>query len=200
MGDFLITRRGGKSADRTESPSINFISATTTSLVFTFKNNENEQVDLYYGINQATPTTKITLASNATSSNITFSGLTNTTLYNITAFAVVTNPISKKIKSVIVETEGRTLVPAPTITQVSKTAFAITFTVRNNSSKNGEVIYGLTTPPVTTTIPLNSNTTSTNQTIEDLQPLTTYTVFAQTIVPGFTNSTITSSNVTTETD
>ena len=199
MGEAFIVRRGGKAEEvlRTAVPNINFISATTTSLTFTFKNNENAEVDLYYGTTTP-PTTKITLAANATSSNQTISGLNDTDTFDVYAYAIVTDPTSKKIKSEIVETQAQTLIPAPTITQVSKTTDSITFTVRNNSRVAADVTYGLTTPPTTTTLQLAANTTSVNQTISGLDDNTSYTVFAQAKVAGFTDSAIASSSVTTD--
>jgi hypothetical protein len=196
MGEGLIVRKGGKAVERTATPNINFISSNTTSITVTFKNNENAEVDLYYGLTTP-PATKITLAANATSSNITFSELTDTTAFDVYTYALVTNPVSKKIKSEIVETEVKTQVATPTITQVSTTTDSITFTVRNNSSKNGDVVYGLTSPPVTTTVALNSNTTSANQTISGLDDDTQYTVFAQAKVTGFPDSSIVSGTITT---
>jgi hypothetical protein len=197
MGEAKIVRRGGKRVDRTANPNINFITSTTTSITVTFKNNENAEVDLFYGTTTP-PTTKITLAANATSSNITLSELTDATAYNIYTYAIVTDPISKKVKSEIVETEAKTQVAPPTITQVSKDTESITFTITNNSSKNGDVVYGLTSPPNTTTLALNANTTSANQTISGLADNTQFTVFAQAKVAGFADSAIASSTVTTD--
>ena len=197
MGSSYIVRKGGKAVERTAVPSINFISAATTSLTFTFTNNEAVEVDLYYGLTTP-PQTKITLAGNGTSSNVTFSGLNDTETFNVYAYAIVTDPTTKKIKSEIAETQAKTLIPTPTITQISKTETSITFTVQNNSRVAADVIYGLTSPPTTTTLSLAANTTSTDQTISDLTPGQTVTVFAQAKVEGITDSAIASSSVTTD--
>jgi hypothetical protein len=171
------------------APTINLISTTTTSLTFTIKNNSALTRNVVYGLTSPPTTTTLSLAAGVTSSNQTISGLTNTTDFIIYAQADT---------SVIAEQAAQTLIPTPTITQVSKTTTSITFTVRNNSSKNGDVVYGLASPPVTTTVALNSNTTSANQTISGLADNTQFTVFAQAKVTGFADSAIASSTVTTD--
>jgi hypothetical protein len=104
MADSLIVRKGGgKAAERTSTPAINFVSSTAFTIVVNFVNTESEQVDLYYGLTTP-PATKITLAAGATSSNITFSGLDEDTSYEIYSYAFVPNPLSKKIKSEIFST------------------------------------------------------------------------------------------------
>jgi hypothetical protein len=107
MAEGFITRRGGVGAERTEAPSINFISKTGTQIVVTFTNNEANEVDVFYGITSSL-TDKVTLASTATSSNITFSGLDPNTPYTISAYAIVTNATLKKIKSEIITTSVTT--------------------------------------------------------------------------------------------
>lgn len=102
MGDAIISRRGAAASIRTITPSINFVSKTFEEIVVAFTNNENTEVELFYGINQNPPTTKITLAANATSSNVTFDELDIDTGYSINAYAAVTNILLKKIKSNIV--------------------------------------------------------------------------------------------------
>lgn len=201
MGEALIVRKGGESVERTAVPSINFISAVTTSLTFTFTNNEAVEVDLYYGLTTP-PQTKITLAANTTTSNITFSTLNDTDTFNVYAYAIVIDPTIKKIKSEIAETQAKTLIPTPTITNVSQGVTgiddaSISFTVRNNSRLAGDVIYDLVTPPIETTLQLNANTTSSNQTISGLGDNETFTIFAQTKITGFADSAITSQSVTT---
>lgn len=197
MGDAFIVRKGGKSVERTTNPSINFISATTTSLTVTFTNNDSGQVDLYYGIEENPPTTKITLDPEETSSNITFTLLNNTTEYEIFAFSIVTDPVSKKIKSEITSSNLKTLIPAPTISFTSINFFDVSFTVTNNSNENATIIYDLITPPVENILQINNNSTSSIQTFENLDDNTTYTIFAQAFVDGFVDSIISSFNFTT---
>jgi hypothetical protein len=69
--------------------------------------------------------------------------------------------------------------PPPSINFVSATGTSITFTITNNSIKTREVVYGLTTPPDTTTLTLNSLETSANQTITGLQSGVSYIIYAQ---------------------
>jgi len=69
--------------------------------------------------------------------------------------------------------------PQPRINFVSATGTSITFTITNNSIKTREVVYGLTTPPDTTTLTLNSLETSANQTITGLQSGVSYIIYAQ---------------------
>jgi len=69
--------------------------------------------------------------------------------------------------------------PAPTITLISTTQDSITFTLTNNSIQTRDITYGLTTPPNTTTITLESLETSTNQVISGLDLATTYIIYAQ---------------------
>jgi hypothetical protein len=105
MADGFIVRRGGKAEEvlRTATPDINFVSKTQTQIVVTFKNNDAAEADVFYGLTSPL-TTKVTLATNTTSSNITFSGLDADTQYTISAYAIVTDATLKKIKSQIVST------------------------------------------------------------------------------------------------
>jgi hypothetical protein len=105
MADGFIVRRGGKAEEvlRTATPDINFVSKTQTEIVVTFKNNDAGEVEIYYGLT-APLTDTVTLATGATSSNITFSGLASDTQFTVSAYALVTDPTSKKIKSEIVST------------------------------------------------------------------------------------------------
>jgi hypothetical protein len=106
MADGFIVRRGGKVEEvlRTATPDINFVSKTQTEIVVTFKNNDAGEADVFYGLTSPL-TTKVTLATNTTSSNITFSGLDGDTQYTISAYAIVTDATLKKIKSEIVSTQ-----------------------------------------------------------------------------------------------
>jgi hypothetical protein len=67
----------------------------------------------------------------------------------------------------------------PTIRIVNITPTSVVFTVTNNSINTQNVTYGLTTPPTDETITLESNETSTNQTISSLDPEENYILFAQ---------------------
>jgi hypothetical protein len=115
MADGFIVRRGGKAEEvlRTAIPDINFVSKTTSQIVVTFKNNDTTQADVFYGLTSSL-TTKVTLASNVTSSNITFSGLNPGTQYTVSAYAIVTDATLKKIKSEIVSTNITTNPPVYT--------------------------------------------------------------------------------------
>jgi hypothetical protein len=197
MADGFIVRRGGKAEviEKAETPTINFVSSTTTSITFTIKNNDAQTAVILWERDDTTPdANSLELTAGATSSNLTISGLTEGTLLTIYATANVTD----KIKSNVAELVRGTTLATPTITQVSKTTSSITFTVRNNSNQAADVTYGLTSPPTTTTVALNANTTSANQTISGLADDTQFTVFAETKKANHTNSAIASSTVTTD--
>jgi hypothetical protein len=196
MGEGLIVRRGVKAEviEKAETPTINFVSSTTTSITFTIKNNDAQSAVILWEQNDTTPdANSLELAAGVTSSDLTISGLTEGTLLTIYATANVTN----KIKSNVAELEQGITLATPTITQVSTTPSSITFTVRNESNIAVDVTYGLTSPPTTTTLSLNATTTSENQTITGLTQNTEFTVFAQAKKAGYTNSAITSSEVVT---
>jgi hypothetical protein len=103
MGEGFIVRKGGGGVERTATPDINFVSKTTSEIVVTFKNNDANQANVFYGLTSPL-TTIVTLATNTTSSNITFSGLDSNTQYTISAYAIVADATLKKIKSEIVST------------------------------------------------------------------------------------------------
>jgi hypothetical protein len=105
MADGFIVRRGGKAEEvlRTATPDINFVSKTNSEIVVTFKNNDAGEAEIYYGLT-APLTDTVTLATGATSSNITFSGLAANTQFTVSAYALITDPTTKKIKSEIVST------------------------------------------------------------------------------------------------
>jgi hypothetical protein len=105
MADGFIVRRGGKAEEvlRTATPDINFVSKTDTQIVVTFKNNDAGEAEIYYGLT-APLTDTVTLATGATSSNVTFSGLAANTQFTVSAYALVTDPTTKKIKSEVVST------------------------------------------------------------------------------------------------
>jgi hypothetical protein len=115
MADGFIVRRGGKAEEvlRTATPDINFVSKTNSQIVVTFKNNDATEADVFYGLTSPL-TTKVTLATNTTSSNITFSGLDPSTQYTISAYAIVTDATLKKIKSEVVSTNITTDTPVYT--------------------------------------------------------------------------------------
>ena len=183
-------------AEQALAPTITFVSSTTTSITFTVKNNDAQTAVILWEQNDTTPdANSLELAAGVTSSNLTISGLTEGDLLTIYATANVTN----KIKSNVAELVRGTTLATPTITQVSKDSESITFTVRNNSTQALDVTYGLTSPPTTTTVALNANTTSANQTIGGLDADTSYTVFAQAKKTNHTDSVIASSTVTTDT-
>jgi hypothetical protein len=103
MGHVYLPRKGGAAAERTAVPTINFVSKTAQTITVTFTNNDSGEVEIYYGLT-APLTDTVILATNTTSSNITFSGLADDTTFTIFTYAIVTNPISKKIKSEVVST------------------------------------------------------------------------------------------------
>ena len=104
MAEGFITRRGGVgAAERTTSPSINFVSKTGNQIVVTFTNFEANEVDIFYGIT-STLTDKVTVLASGTSSNVIISGLDGNTPYTISAYAIVTDATLKKIKSEVVST------------------------------------------------------------------------------------------------
>jgi hypothetical protein len=195
MADGFIVRRGGKVSEKAETPTINFVSSTTTSITFTIKNNDAEDATIVYRVDSLTADGEsISVAAGVTSGNQTISDLTEGDL--ITIFA--TANVEGKVKSNVAELLGGTTLATPTITQVSKTLDSITFTVRNESNLATDVTYGLTSPPTTTTLALAAETTSTNQTISGLDDDTQYTVFAQAKTANHTDSAIASSTVTTD--
>jgi hypothetical protein len=100
---FIVRKGGGAAAERTAVPTINFVSKTQTEIVVTFKNNDAAEADVFYGLTSPL-TDKVKLATNTTSNNITFSGLDVETQYTISAYAIVTDPTLKKIKSEVVST------------------------------------------------------------------------------------------------
>jgi hypothetical protein len=106
MADGFIVRRGGKAEEvlRTANPDITFVSKTFNEIVVTFKNNDANEADVFYGLTSPL-TDKVTLATNTTSSSITFSGLDDDTQYTIFAYAIVTDATLKKIKSEVVSTQ-----------------------------------------------------------------------------------------------
>jgi hypothetical protein len=109
MGDGFIVRRGGKAEEvlRTAIPSINFVSKNFNEIVVSFTNNEQAEVELYYDMTTTPPTTKITLASGATSSNVTFTELADDTTFTIFAYSLLVDPtgLAKTVKSQIVSTD-----------------------------------------------------------------------------------------------
>jgi hypothetical protein len=115
MGEAFIVRRGGKAEEvlRTATPDINFVSKTFDEIVVTFKNNDAGEAEIYYGLT-APLTDTVTLATGTTSSNITFSGLAANTQFTVSAYALVTDPTTKKIKSEVVSTNITTDAPVYT--------------------------------------------------------------------------------------
>jgi hypothetical protein len=108
MGESKIIRRGGAgAAERTVSPTINFVSKLDTQITVTFTNNDTEECEIYYTLTQFTDN-KVLVNANETSSSVTFTGLDPDTDYDIFAYAIVTNPLLKKIKSEIVFVTIRT--------------------------------------------------------------------------------------------
>jgi hypothetical protein len=74
------------------NPTITFVSATSSSITFTVRNNANVSANIYYEQGDNTPDANfVTLGTNVTSSNITISGLTPSTSYIIYAEAQKTN-------------------------------------------------------------------------------------------------------------
>jgi hypothetical protein len=195
MADGFIVRRGGRESQRVETPTINFVSSTTTSITFTIKNNDAEDATIVYRVDSLTADGEsISVAAGVTSGNQTISDLTEGDL--ITIFA--TANVEGKVKSNVAELERGTTLATPTITQVSKDDSSITFTVRNESKTATDVTYGLTSPPTTTTLALAAETTSSNQTISGLAEDTLFTVFAQAKKTNHTDSAIAESAVTTD--
>jgi hypothetical protein len=109
MAEGFITRRGGVgAAERTAVPTINFIEKDDSSITVTFKNNDTEEATIFYGLTTPPDSDSVVLATDTTSGNITFSGLDDDTPYTIFAYALVTDPVSKKIKSEIVSIQVTT--------------------------------------------------------------------------------------------
>jgi hypothetical protein len=108
MADAIITRRGGTPFNRAKRPSINLVDKTAFTIIVNFTNNEDTEVDLFYGLDETPPTTKITLAGGATSSNVTFSGLDDNTDYTIFSYVFINDIFLKKIKSEIISTTIKT--------------------------------------------------------------------------------------------
>jgi hypothetical protein len=109
MAEGFITRRGGVgAAERTEVPTINFIEKDDSSITVTFKNNDTEEATIFYGLTTPPDDDSVVLDADTTSGNITFSGLDDDTTFTIFSYALVTDPVSKKIKSEIVAIQETT--------------------------------------------------------------------------------------------
>ena len=87
MAKGILTRRGGGAGEPTPPPSINFVSATGTSITFTITNNSIRDRDITYGLTTPPTTTTINIAANSTSAEQTISGLDGSTVYIIYAQA-----------------------------------------------------------------------------------------------------------------
>jgi len=168
------------SAQRTAIPTISFVDKTSESITVTFTNNEDEEVDVYYGLSTPPDEENIELNSQATSSNVVFDNLTQGTEYSIYAYAI-TKPTSKKIKSEIVELQVTTIAqtqPA-TLSFVSKNEISITLGVSNNDDEplTSLTITGGEATFTESNVNIAPNTTQ-NFTIPNLIPNKTYNFIA----------------------
>lgn len=83
------------------NPTITFVSATSSSLTFTLRNNAVVSADIYYELDDTTPDANfVTLGAGSTSSNITISGLNPSTSYIIYAQAQKTNYYDSGVVSI----------------------------------------------------------------------------------------------------
>jgi hypothetical protein len=73
------------------NPTITFVSATTSSITFTVRNNSSTQVDVYYGTSSNPSSTFVSLNANTTSSNLTIGGLNAGSQYTVYAISKKTN-------------------------------------------------------------------------------------------------------------
>jgi hypothetical protein len=92
MAESYINRVIRIGVEKTSNPTINFISKTSSSLVFTITNNDNSDAIIYYELDDTTPdSNQIILNANQTSSNITFSNLNENITYVLYVFALGLN-------------------------------------------------------------------------------------------------------------
>ena len=104
MADGFIVRRGGTVG--TKAPTINFVSKTDTTIVFTLTNNDTATADVFWEVADPTPDQNvISLAGGATSSNQTLSGLDDDTNFTIFAFANAENKAGSDTVSLTVKTD-----------------------------------------------------------------------------------------------
>lgn len=124
------------SAQRTAIPTISFIDKTGNSIKVTFTNNEEEAVKVYYGLSTPPDLDTVVLNEAQTSSEIEFTNLDPETTYSIYAYSIVADPVSKKIKSEIVELEVTTLslTEPPSLSFFSRTQATMTLALENNDS------------------------------------------------------------------
>jgi hypothetical protein len=169
-----------QAVERTVIPSISFVDKTSESITVTFTNNEDEEIDLYYGLSTPPNEENIELNSQGTSSNIIFDNLTEDTTYSVYAYSI-TKPTSKKIKSEIVELQVTTLgkTEPATLSFVSKNEISITLGVLNNDDEplTSLTITGGEATFTESNVNIAPNTTQ-NFTIPNLIPNKTYNFIA----------------------
>jgi hypothetical protein len=190
MGEAFILRKGG-GGKQALAPTVTQVNQTETSVIYNITNNDDLTAMIRYRINDIELTGDvIELATGATSNNFTLSSLDNALPLTVFANANVVG----KVKSITTEKVlVPTQTPAPTITITEVTPFSVFFTLKNNSTEQRTVSYGLSTPPALDSVVLNSNQTSSVITISSIDFDTSYNLFAQ---AG--NSTITSAAFTTD--
>ena len=90
MAEGFITRRGGVAAGTTQTPTVNFVSKTDSTIVFTLTNNDEDTATIFWEVGVITQNAnQVIVSGQTTTGNITASGLDNGTEYTIFAIAQV---------------------------------------------------------------------------------------------------------------
>lgn len=177
MVDGFITRRAGASK-LSKEPTINIVSVTFKTITFTITNNDDDPTTIQYELSNPFPTANsFTLEPGATSSNLTFSNLVPSTEHTIfasaTSFAEMTSNIGKLTFVTLPPSN-----PSIIVDGIESTLIRFKFTNPNNVQ--AKVYYSLDENSITDNeIIVNANSTSAQRTIDGLEPLTSYTLFAQ---------------------
>jgi hypothetical protein len=195
MGKGYIVRKGGGASKQTQQPTLNFVNSTLTSITFTITNNDDLTAVIFWEVGNTNPTeNSVQVGVGETTSNLTIDNLTEGDLVNI--YAVANS--SGKLNSAVSLLSVGTRLAEPTITEINKTGNSITFTILNNSNVNALISYGLTSAlETTTTLQLQAGQTSSNQTISNLSPGESVSIFAQAKQTNYSDSTITITSITT---
>lgn len=126
-----------------KTPDINFISATTSALTFTFKNNNGVQSNIRTTITSgSSPSTVLAnstlsvpnLGAGLTSTNITFSGLNSFSTHTVAAKAEISGNLSGQATST-----QTTINLAPTVTFLSRTQTSINMRFTNNNNVSSTI-------------------------------------------------------------
>jgi hypothetical protein len=100
-----IIRGGGGGGKKVAKPTINLVSVAVPNVTFTIKNNENDNVLAYYGLNTVNDISATTsIISSATSSNLTLSGISYLTEYSIKSFAKSYNKMPSSVETLVFTT------------------------------------------------------------------------------------------------